>query len=51
MASTKRVTSTVRKTRKVRKHRKSRNTRKQKGGSIPGISKYAVVVNPLEWDT
>ena len=23
---------------------------KQKGGSIPGISPYAVVVNPMKWD-
>jgi hypothetical protein len=50
MGLTLRVRSNLRKTRKIKKHRKARNTRKQKGGSIPGISKYAVVVNPLKWD-
>jgi len=35
---------------KQKRKQTRRQRQKQKGGSIPGISPYAVVVNPMKWD-
>ena len=46
------VKSTKRQTKRKQKQtrRKQRQTQRQRGGGIPGISPYAVIANPMNWD-